>query len=78
MTEVKIYSTPTCGWCKKAKEFLKEHKINFKDIDVSEDTGAAQEMIEKSGQQGVPVIEIGNEIIIGFDEEKIKKLLKIK
>ncbi|MDP4012303.1 MAG: glutaredoxin domain-containing protein [Candidatus Nanoarchaeia archaeon] len=78
MVEVKVYSTESCPWCHKVKDFLKEHKIQFKDINVGEDHEAAQEMIEKSGQQGVPVTEIDGEIVIGFDEEKIKKLLKIK
>lgn len=74
---VKIYSTPTCPWCKKVKEFLKENKIKFKDINVASDKKAAKEMIEKSGQTGVPVIDIDGKIVIGFDEEKLRKLLKI-
>ena len=76
--KVKVYSTPTCPYCHAAKEFLTEHKIKFVDIDVSKDPKAADEMIEKSGQMGVPVIEIGNTIIVGFDKEAIKKALKIK
>jgi len=74
---VKIFSTPQCVWCKKTKEFFKEHNIEFKDINVAEDQEAAKEMIEKSGQQGVPVIDIDGEILIGFDEDKLKKALKI-
>lgn len=77
-TKVKVYSTPTCPYCKAAKEYLKEHKITYEDIDVSKDQAAANEMIEKSGQMGVPVIEIGNTIIVGFDREAIKKALKLK
>jgi len=61
-----------------AKDFLKEHKIEYEEIDVSQDRDAANEMVEKSGQMGVPVIEIDGEIIIGFDKEKLKKLLEIK
>lgn len=76
--KVKIYSTPTCPYCQAAKEFLKEHKIKFEDIDVSKDPKAADEMVEKSGQMGVPVLEIGNQIIVGFDKEAIKKALRIK
>jgi len=76
--EVKVYSTPTCPWCKKVKEFLTENKIKFKEIDVAEDAKAAKDMIEKSGQQGVPVVEVDGEMIVGFDEEKLKKLLKIE
>lgn len=74
---VKIYSTPSCIWCKKTKEFLTEHKIKYKDVNVASDAKAAQEMIEKSGQQGVPVIDIDGEIFVGFDESKIRKALKI-
>ena len=75
---VTIYSTPSCPWCHKTKDFLKENKISFKDVDVSSDQKAAQEMIKKSGQQGVPVLDINGTIIVGFDEEKIKKALKLK
>ena len=75
MTEVKVYSTKTCPWCIKVKEFLKEKKIDFEDIDVSTDQNAANEMIEKSGQMGVPVIEINGKIIVGFDKEEIEKAL---
>jgi glutaredoxin-like YruB-family protein len=77
MTEhkIKVYSTPTCPWCHKAKEWLKENNIDFEDIDVSEDKKAQEEMIEKSGQRGVPVIEVDDEILVGFDEEKLKELL---
>jgi len=75
---VKVYSTPTCPWCHKVKEFLKENKIKFKDIDVASDQKAAKEMIKKSGQTGVPVTEVNGEIIIGFDKDALKKALKIK
>ena len=78
MAKVKVYSTPTCPWCHKAKEFLTENKIEFEDINVAEDQKAAQEMVEKSGQRGVPVIEIDGEMIIGFNPEAIKKALKIE
>ncbi len=70
---VKVYSTPMCPWCHKTKEFLKQHKIKFKDINVGENQKAAQEMIKKSGQTGVPVIDINGKIIAGFDELAIKK-----
>lgn len=76
--EIKVYSTKTCPWCHKLKEFLKEHKIKFKDVDVSQDQDAAKYMVEKTGQYGVPVTEIDGEFVIGFDESKIKKLLKIR
>jgi len=78
MPKVKIYSTPSCPWCAKTKEFLKQHNVSFTDVNVAFDSKAAREMIKKSGQTGVPVIEIGKEIIVGYDEDRLKELLKIK
>jgi len=79
---IKVFSTPMCPYCTMEKEFLKEHGIEFEDIDVSTDYEAAKEMIEKSGQQGVPVTIIekdGNEyVIVGFDREKLKQILEIE
>ena len=77
MAKVKIYSTSSCPWCKKVKEFLKEKKIKYEDIDVSSDEKVGKEMVEKSGQMGVPVIDIDGKILVGFDEEKLKGVLKI-
>ena len=77
MPKVTVYSTPTCPYCHQAKEFLKANKVPFKDIDVSKDEAAAQSMMKKSGQLGVPVIEIDDTIIIGFDKPEIEKALKI-
>ena len=77
MSQVTIYSTPTCIYCKLEKEFLTEHKISFKVIDVSEDSQAAQQIIMKSGQSGVPVTEIDGKIIVGFDKPALKKMLKL-
>ena len=77
MAKVKVYSTQFCPWCKKAKEFLKTNKISFEDIDVGADRKAADEMIEKSGQMGVPVIDVNGTIIVGFDQDALKKALKI-
>jgi glutaredoxin-like YruB-family protein len=77
-TKVIIYSTPSCPYCSSAKEFLKENKIDFEVIDVSKDQSKAQEMIEKSGQMGVPVLDINGTIIVGFDKEAIRKALKLK
>ena len=74
--KVKIYSTPGCSFCKSTKDFLKEKKIDFDDIDVAENQKAAQEMVEKSGQMGVPVLDINGTIIIGFNKEKIESALK--
>jgi len=73
--KVKIYSTPTCPFCMMSKKFLKENNIDFEDIDVSTDQAKAQEMVQKSGQMAVPVIDIDGEIIVGFDKEKIRKTL---
>lgn len=77
MADVKIYSTPVCPWCNKAKEFMKENSIDYKDFDVSSDEKAKNEMIEKSGQMGVPVLDINGTVIVGFDVEKIKQALKL-
>jgi len=77
MTEhkVKVYSTQTCPWCHKTKEFLTEKKVKFEDIDVGKDQKAANEMVEKSGQMGVPVTDIDGKIIVGFDKEALEKAL---
>lgn len=78
MPKIRIFSTPTCPYCVTLKEFLKERDIAFEDIDVSQDEKARDEMISKSGQMGVPVVDIDGEIIVGFDKEKISKLLNLK
>jgi len=75
---VKVYSTPMCPYCVVLKKFLEEHNIEFEDVDVSQNEEAAKEIIEKSGQMRVPVIEINGEIVVGFDKEKISTLLNIK
>jgi len=75
--KVTVYSTPECPWCKKVKEFLKENKVSFTNVDVSTDQKAGQEMVKKSGQMGVPVIDIDGTIIVGFDEDKLKTALGI-
>ncbi|MBT4936154.1 NrdH-redoxin [Candidatus Woesearchaeota archaeon] len=75
MATVKVYSTPTCPWCKKVKEYLTEKKVQFEDVDVSENEDARNEMIEKSKQMGVPVLDIDGKIIIGFNQAEIDKAL---
>jgi len=75
---VTVFSTKSCPWCKKLKEFLDENKIKYTAKDVGTDTKAGEEMIKKSGQQGVPVTDIDGTIIIGFDEAKLKEKLEIK
>ena len=72
---VKVYSTPTCPWCIRAKQFFKEEGVAFDDVDVSSDVNAAREMVQKSGQMGVPVIDFNGEIIVGFDEPRIRQLM---
>lgn len=74
---VTIYSTPTCHFCHMTKDFLKEKGIAFTDFDVAHDLEKRQEMIQKSGQMGVPVIFVGDDMIIGFDQEKLVSLLGI-
>lgn len=78
MSEVIVYSTATCPYCIRAKQFLTDNKIAFVNYDVSADTLKAEEMVQKSEQMGVPVIDIDGQIVIGFDKERIKQLLKIK
>ena len=77
MSNVKVYSTPSCPWCSRAKDYLRQKKVVFEDIDVSVNKKAAQEMITKSGQMGVPVLDINGRIIIGFDQESINKALEV-
>ena len=76
--KIKVYSTDSCPFCVYAKDFLRKSKIKFEEFNVNKDRKAAMEMIQKSGQTGVPVIDVDGEIIIGFDQEKLKKLLKLK
>lgn len=75
MHTVKIYSTPTCPWCIRAKEYLNSKGINFENIDVSSDEKGLQEMIDVSGQMGVPVIVVDGEVVIGFDKARLEELL---
>lgn len=75
--QVKVYSTPTCPYCTRAKQLLKDNNIEFENIDVSVNQQAAEEMVAKSGQMGVPVLDVDGEVIVGFDKERIKKALGI-
>ena len=72
---VLVYSTPTCPWCIRVKEFLRDNNIAFENYDVGADREKADEMAKKSGQMGVPVLDIEGEIIVGFDKERIKQAL---
>lgn len=76
--KITIYSTPTCHFCHMVKDYLNEKKIEFTDHNVAEDIEKRQEMMQKSGQMGVPVIFIDDEMIIGFDKPKINQLLGIE
>ena len=76
--KVTLYRTEYCPWCHKAEELFKKHNIKHVSIDVGKDQKAAHDMVEKSGQQGVPVIDIDGTIIVGYDEPKLRKLLHIK
>ena len=78
MKNVVIYSTPTCHFCQMTKEFFKENNISYTDYDVSTDAQKRKEMIEKSGQMGVPVIFVDDEMTIGFDKEKLSRLLELE
>ena len=73
---VKVYSTPTCPWCSVAKKYLSSKNVSYEDLDVSRNRDAAMEMIQKSGQRGVPVIEIDGNIIVGFDQGRIDSLIR--
>ena len=77
MPSVTIYSTPSCVYCKMAKEFFKENNITYTEYNVAEDDEAREEMIEKSGQMGVPVIDIDGQLTVGFDKDRVKQLLGI-
>ena len=75
---VTVYSTPTCSWCNTLKTHLRKHRIRYTDIDVSQDQAAAEAMVRRSGQQGVPQTDINGEMIIGFDKNRINSLLGIQ
>jgi len=73
--QVKVYSTPTCPYCKMAKRFLDENSIPYQDLNVGQDKAARDEMISKSGQMGVPVVEIDGDIVVGFDRKELSEKL---
>ena len=72
-----LFTTPSCSYCRMAKKYFREHGIRFKDVDVSRDAAAARDMVRRSGQQGVPVIDIGGKVVVGFDRPKIDRLLNL-
>ncbi len=77
MKKISIYSTPWCVYCKMVKKYFDEHKITYEEHDVAKDTKSRDEMVQKTGQMGVPVIDIDGQIVIGFDQRRIKELLGV-
>jgi glutaredoxin-like YruB-family protein len=75
MVKIKIYSTPFCGYCKMAKDFFDKNGFPYDEVDVSVDETAAKDMVARTGQMGVPVIEIGDEILVGFNRPQIEEVL---
>lgn len=78
MQNVQIYSTPTCTYCNSAKEFFKKNNVAYTEHNVAADSAKRAEMVEKSGQMGVPVIEIGDQVVVGFDQKLLGNILGIK
>ena len=78
MQKITIYTTPTCAYCKMTKAFFKEHNVTYEEKDVANDHALAEEMVKKSGQMAVPVIDIDGQITVGFDQAKLSELLNIK
>lgn len=78
MAQVTIYTTPSCVYCKKAKAFFNQHNVTYSEKDVSNDQVAVEEMVQKSGQMGVPVIDVDGTIVIGFDEAALREVLQIR
>ena len=78
MQKITIYTTPTCAYCKMTKAFFKEHNVTYEEKDVANDHVLAEEMVKKSGQMAVPVIDIDGQILVGFDKEGLSRLLNIK
>ena len=77
MKKVAIFTTPSCVYCKKTKEFLKNHSVEYMEYDVTRDVASRDEMIQRSGQMGVPVIDIDGTLVLGFDERRLRQLLGV-
>ncbi len=75
MSQVVLFSTSTCSWCRRAKRYLRENRVRFKEVNIERDPKAAQDLLKKTGQMGVPVIKIGSRWIVGFDRPPIEKEL---
>ena len=78
MANVTIYTTPTCHFCHQAKEFFKEHNVTYTEKDVASDLDARKEMVDKTGQLGVPVIEVDEKIMVGYDQDSLAEALGIQ
>jgi glutaredoxin-like YruB-family protein len=76
--KIKVYSTPTCPYCKLVKDYLKEQTIAFTEMDVSQDNDAIQKMVKLSGQMGVPVIDINGQIIVGWNKNALEEVIKVQ
>lgn len=76
MSQVILFSTSTCSWCRRTKRYLRENRVRFKEIDVERDPEAARDLARKTGQTGVPVIKIGSKWIVGFDQPRIERELE--
>lgn len=74
---VVVYTSPTCSWCRTAKKYLADHGVKYREVDVTRDPAAARDIVERTGQMGVPVILIGNRPVVGFDKNQIDKLLNL-
>ncbi|MBF0215658.1 MAG: glutaredoxin family protein [Candidatus Omnitrophica bacterium] len=77
MSKVTVYSTKTCSYCVRLKQYLSDNKISYENIDITSDPAKVKEMVDKSGQMGVPVVDIDGAIVVGFDKPQISKLLGI-
>ncbi len=76
--QVVVFTTPTCSWCKKTKQYLMEHRIRFREVDISRDQQAAKDLVRRTNQMGVPVTLINSKPVIGFNKPEIDRLLNIK
>jgi glutaredoxin 3 len=72
-----VFSTPTCTYCNRAKQYLRQQGVRFRDVDVSKDPVAARDMVRRSGQQGVPVLDINGRIVVGFNKTEVDRLLEL-
>jgi glutaredoxin 3 len=75
VSQVILFSTPSCSWCKRAKRYLRENRVRFKEVNVEHDPETARDIARKTGQTGVPIIKIGSKWIVGFDQRAIEREL---